>query len=79
MNQEGCGQDFVPRWEDRFRAERLAELYARRRGKIMSKDVIRQKAKILNGTKQPPPGGSTHWINRMEHPQIRSACGRFAP
>jgi transposase len=61
MKQEGCGQDFVTRWKERFRAERLAGLYARHRGKIVSENVIRQEAKILGATKQPPPDGSTHW------------------
>ena len=64
MRQEGCGQDFVARWKERFRAERLAGLYARHRGKIVSEKVIRQEAKILNATKQPPPDGSTHWSTR---------------
>jgi len=46
MKQEGCGQDFVARWKERFRTERLAGLYARHRGKIVSENVIRQEAKI---------------------------------
>ena len=64
MRQEGCGQDFVARWKERFQAERLAGLYARHRGKIVSENVIRQEAKILDATKQPPPDGSTHWSTR---------------
>src|SRR5260370_24153668 len=65
MKQEGCGQDFVARWKERFRAERLAGLYARHRGKIVSENVIRQEAKILNATKQLPPDGSTHCSTRQ--------------
>src|SRR5258707_1618373 len=64
MKQEGCGQDFVARWKERFATERLAGLYARHRGKIVSENIIRQEAKILNATKQPPPEGSTHWSSR---------------
>src|SRR5258708_38765091 len=64
MKQEGCGQDFVARWKERFGRERLAGLYARHRGKIVSENIIRQEAKILNATKQPPPEGSTHWSSR---------------
>ena len=37
MKQEGCGQDFVARWKERFGRERLAGLYARHRGKIVSR------------------------------------------
>ena len=39
MKHEGCGQDFVARWKERFRAERLAGLYARHRGKIVSENA----------------------------------------
>ncbi len=61
MKQEGCGQDFVARWKERFVKERLAGLYARHRGKIVSEKIIGQEARILNATKQAPPDGSTHW------------------
>jgi transposase len=64
MKQEGCGQDFVARWKDRFATERLAGLYARHRGKIVSENIIRQEAKILKATTQAPPEGSTHWSGR---------------
>jgi transposase len=62
--QEGCGQDFVARWKERFVKERLAGLYARHRGKIVSEKIIGQEARILNATKQAPPDGSTHWSTR---------------
>src|SRR6202048_209855 len=64
VQREGCSQDFVARWKERFVKERLAGLYARHRGKIVSEGIIRQEAKILNATKQPPPDGSTHWSTR---------------
>ncbi len=43
--------------EERFGRERLAGLYARHRGKIVSENIIRQEAKILNATKQPVTPG----------------------
>ena len=64
VKQEGCGQDFIARWKERFMKERLAGLYARHRGKIVSADIIGQEAKILNATKQAPPDASTHWSSR---------------
>src|SRR5207245_9116641 len=64
VKQEGCGQDFVARWKERFARERLAGLYSRHRGKIVSENFIGQEAKILNATKQSPPDGSTHWSTR---------------
>ena len=35
VQREGCSQDFVARWKERFVKERLAGLYARHRGKIV--------------------------------------------
>ena len=61
---EGCSQDFVARWKERFVKERLAGLYARHRGKIVSEGIIGQEARILKATKQAPPDGSTHWSTR---------------
>jgi transposase len=61
---EGCSQDFVARWKERFVKERLAGLYARHRGKIVSEAIIGQEAGILKATKQAPPDGSTHWSTR---------------
>src|ERR1700759_4536616 len=61
---EGCSQDFVALWKERFVKERLAGLYARHRGKIVSEAIIGQEARILKATKQAPPDGSTHWSTR---------------
>jgi transposase len=61
---EGCSQDFIARWKERFVKERLGGLYARHRGKIVSEAIIAQEARILNATKQAPPDGSTHWSTR---------------
>ena len=78
MKQEGCGQDFVARWKERFGRERLAGLYARHRGKIVSENIIRQEAKILNATKQPPPDGSTHWSTRKLARHLGASHSRVA-
>src|SRR3984893_17441489 len=64
VQREGCSQDFVARWKERFVKERLAGLYARHRGKIVSEGIIGQEARILKATKQAPPDGSTHWSTR---------------
>ena len=64
MKQEGCSQDFIARWKGRFVKERLAGLYARHRGKIVSEGIIGLEAGILKATKQAPPDGSTHWSTR---------------
>jgi transposase len=64
MLLEGCGSEFITRWKKRFEAERLAGLYARHRGRIVSDKVVRQEAKILSATQQAPADGSTHWTTR---------------
>src|SRR6516165_8396387 len=64
MLLEGCGSEFIARWRKRFEAERLAGLYARHRGRIVSDNVISQEAQILSATQQAPPDGSTHWSTR---------------
>ena len=61
---EGCSQEFIARWKERFVKERLAGLYARHRGKIVSEEIIGLEARILKGTKQVPPDGATHWSTR---------------
>lgn len=78
VKQEGCGQDFVARWKERFARERLAGLYARHRGKIVSENIIGQEAKILNATKQPPPDGSTHWSTRKLARHLGASHSRVA-
>src|SRR5258708_39826988 len=62
--QQGCGQDFVARRKARFVKERLAGLYARHRGKIVSEEIIGQEARVLNATKDAPADGSTHCVTR---------------
>src|SRR5258708_3651202 len=64
MLLEGCGSEFITRWRKRFEAERLAGLYARHRGRIVSDNVLSLEAQILSATQQPPADGSTHWTIR---------------
>src|SRR6202140_3011474 len=64
VKREGCSQDFVAWWKERFVKERLAGLYARHRGKIVSEQIIALEARILKATKQAPPDGSTPWSTR---------------
>ena len=64
MKQESCSQVFIARWKERFVKERLAGLYARHRGKIVSEQIIALEARILKATKQAPPDGSTPWSTR---------------
>jgi hypothetical protein len=71
---EGCSQDFVARWKERFVKERLAGLYARHRGKIVSEAIIGQEAGILKATKQAPPDGSRRSpraMTRVRHRQTQ--------
>src|ERR1700726_3545071 len=64
MKQESCSQVFIARWKERFVKERLAGLYARHRGKIVSEQIIALEARILKATKKAGPDGSTHWPTR---------------
>src|SRR6202162_6678187 len=75
---EGCGQDFVARWKARFVKERLAGLYARHRGKIVSEKIIGQEARILKATKEAPPDGSTHWSTRTLAGHLGVSASRAA-
>ena len=64
MLLEGCGSEFITRWKKRFEVERLAGLYARHRGRIVSDQVMSQEAKILSAAQQAPADGSTDWTTR---------------
>ena len=74
MLLEVCGSEFITSWKKRFEAERLAGLYARHRGRIVSDKVMSQEAKILSATQQAPADGSTHWTTR----KLARPPGRFA-
>ena len=60
----GCGDTFINRWSQRFRAERLAGLYSRHAGKAPEKLTPKLEARILDATRRPPKDGATHWSTR---------------
>src|SRR5258707_12094174 len=78
MLLEGCGSEFITRWRKRFEAERLAGLYARHRGRIVSDNVLSLEAQILSATQQPPADGSTHWTTRKLARQLGVSHSRVA-
>jgi transposase len=78
MLLEGCGSEFITRWRKRFEAERLAGLYARHRGRMVSDNVLSLEAQILSATQQPPADGSTHWTTRKLARQLGVSHSRVA-
>ena len=59
--QTPCSPDYIRRWKQRFKQERLAGLHARHRGKRPAADAAKLRARILAWTEQRRPGdGSTH-------------------
>jgi transposase len=60
----GCNANYISRWKGRFRAERLAGLYARHPGRAPDKRTPALEARILNLTRRRPPDGSNHWSSR---------------
>jgi transposase len=65
MKQEGCSQDFIARWKERFVKERLAGLHARHRGKIVSEEIIGLEARILK--EKMLPTALTPLLNQVIH------------
>jgi len=59
-----CNDGYIARWTQRFTAERLAGLYSRHRGQPAGQLTARLEARILEATRQAPPGGVTHWSTR---------------
>lgn len=59
-----CSSSYVQRWAGRFRAERLAGLVARHRGRVAAKGAAKLEARILEWTRRGPDDGSTHWSTR---------------
>jgi transposase len=51
-------------WLKRFMEERLAGLFSRHRGKIVSQQSAQLEAQILTAAQQRPQDGSTHWSTR---------------
>jgi len=66
-----CNDSYIARWTQRFTAERLAGLYSRHRGQPAPKRTARLEARILEATRQAPPGGVTHWSTRRLGQHLR--------
>ena len=66
-----CNDSYIARWTQRFTAERLAGLYSRHRGQPARQRTARLEARILEATRQAPPGGVTHWSTRRLGQHLR--------
>src|SRR5208283_2377702 len=60
----GCSSAYIARWQARFAQQRLAGLFARHKGRPVSKRTPRLEARILAWTRRVPDDGSTHWSSR---------------
>jgi transposase len=59
-----CSEPFISKWKARFLAERIAGLYARHEGRVVTVITPKVEARILNWTRKKPSDGSTHWSTR---------------
>jgi len=59
-----CSSSYVQRWAGRFRAERLAGLFARHKGRPATAGAAKLEARILEWTRRGPDDGSTQWSSR---------------
>jgi transposase len=59
-----CSSSYVQRWARRFRAERLAGLVARHKGRPATRGAAKLEARILEWTRRGPDDGSTQWSSR---------------
>ena len=72
--QTPCSPDYIRRWKQRFKQERLAGLHARHRGKRPAADAAKLRARILAWTEQHRPAdGSTHWSTRKLARELRTS------
>jgi transposase len=62
--QLGCSINTVRLWLKRFEEERLAGLFSRHPGKVVSQQTAKLEAQILAAVQQKPKDGSTHWSTR---------------
>lgn len=70
--EERCSVNTVQLWRDRFRAERLAGLYSRHRGRQADRGAEQLEARIIDWTlNRKPTKGATHWSSR----KLASALG----
>jgi transposase len=60
----GCFPSYISRWKERFVREGMTGLHARYRGQPPRTLTPQLEARILERTRRPPPGGSTHWSTR---------------
>jgi transposase len=60
----GCSTSYVQRWAGRFRAQRVAGLHARHKGRAVAKDAAAVEARILEWTRRGPDDGTTQWSCR---------------
>ena len=62
--QMRCSVNTVRLWQERFRAEGLAGLYGRHKGREVQDQSPELEARILDQTRRSPQDGSTHWSTR---------------
>ncbi len=74
-----CGDSFINRWSKRFKAERLAGLFARHAGRARYKVTERVEARVLAWTtKRKPADGSTHWSSRKLAAELGGGISHMA-
>lgn len=59
-----CSTSYVQRWAARFRAQRVAGLVARHKGRQPQKGAAKLEARILECTRRGPDDGTTQWSSR---------------
>jgi len=61
----GCSSAYIARWQGaRFEEQRLAGLFARHRGRPVTKRTPRLEDRILAWTRRPPDDAASHWSSR---------------
>jgi transposase len=76
--QLGCSINTVRLWLKRFMEERLAGLFSRHRGKIVSQQSAQLEAQILTAAQQRPQDGSMHWSTRKLAAELGTNHTRLA-
>lgn len=66
----GCSAPFISKWKKRFLADRLAGLYSRHTGRVVTVLTPKMEARILSKTQKAPTDGSTHWSTRRLAKQL---------
>ena len=73
-----CSINTVRLWLKRFMEERLAGLFSRHRGKIVSQQSAQLEAQILTAAQQRPQDGSMHWSTRKLAAELGTNHTRLA-